>query len=98
MVSGGFCIMDRYFEKISFDQFSLDICDDKVLYDNYELLKKFIKNSCGYDFIAIRDKVISAGEIVSIPFGYKAKYLSDEMLLFVIRSGMGFQYDIRMCN
>lgn len=90
--------MDRYFEKISFKQFVKDICDDKNLYDNYEMPRRSTKSSCGYDFIAIRDITIKPGEIVHIPTGYKAKYLSDEMLLLVVRSNMGFKYNIRMCN
>lgn len=94
MVFGGFYIMDRYFGKNSFDQFSLDICNDKVLYDSYELPKRSSKNSCGY----IRDEVIPVCEIVYIPTGYKAKYLSDAMFLLVIRSCMGFKYNVRMCN
>lgn len=98
MVSGGFYIMDRYFEKISFDSFLLDICDDKVLYGSYELPKRFTKNSCGYDFIAIRNEVILAGEIVYIPTEYKVKYLSYGMLFLIIWSIMCFKYNIRMCN
>ena len=90
--------MDRNFEKISFEQFNKDICDDKLLYDNYELPRRGSKYSGGYDFFAVRDIVIKPGEIVKIPTGYKAKFLNDEILMLVIRSSMGFKYNVRMCN
>ena len=90
--------MDRYFEKVSFKQFSKDICDDKSLYDAYKLPRRSSKNSCGYDFISIHDIVIHPGEIVKIPTGYKVKLLDDEFLMLVVRSSMGFKYNVRMCN
>ena len=88
----------RYFEKISFEQFSKDICVDKSLYDEYELPKRATKNSCGYDFYAIEDVVLHPGEIKKIPTGYKAKFMADEILMLVVRSSMGFKYNVRMCN
>ena len=88
----------RYFEKISFEQFVKDIGNDKDLYDNYELPKRASKNSCGYDFFAIEDMVLHPGEIKKIPTGYKAKFMDDEALLLVVRSSMGFKYNVRMCN
>lgn len=88
----------RYFEKISFEQFSKDISSNRELYDEYELPKRATKNSCGYDFYAIEDIVLHPGEIKKIPTGYKAKFNEDEMLMLVIRSSMGFKYNVRMCN
>ena len=88
----------RYFEKISFKQFSKDICDDKDLYEEYELPKRATKSSAGYDFYALYDMVLHPGEILKIPTGYKAKFNYDEMLMLVIRSSMGFKYNVRMCN
>lgn len=90
--------MDRYFEKISFEQFSVDICNNRELYDEYMLPSRGSKYSAGYDFFAIDDMVIHPGEIKKIPTGYKANFLSDEMLLIVVRSSMGFKYNVRMCN
>ena len=90
--------MDRYFEKISFNQFKNDICGDKMLYDEYVLPKRGSKHSCGYDFISIQDMVLHPGEILKIPTGYKAKMLYDEFLMLVVRSSMGFKYNVRMCN
>ena len=88
----------RYFEKISFDMFSKDISNDRNLYDNYELPRRATRSSCGYDFYAINDMVLHPGEIKKIPTGYKAKFNDDEMLMLVVRSSMGFKYNIRMCN
>lgn len=90
--------MDRYFEKISFERFSLDVKNDRKLYDEYKLPRRASKNSCGYDFFAMEDYIIHPGEIKKIPTGYKAKFLSDEMLMIVVRSSMGFKYNVRMCN
>ena len=42
--------------------------------------------------------VLQPGEIKKIPTGYKAKFMSDEALLLVVRSSMGFKYNVRMCN
>ena len=90
--------MDRYFEKISFNQFKKDIIDDRDIYDNYLLPRRGSKGSCGYDFIAINDLVIKPHEIVKIPTGYKVKVLDNEFLMIVVRSSMGFKYNVRMCN
>ena len=88
----------RFFEKISFEQFKKDICDDIEFYNNYELPRRGSKNSCGYDFFSINDIVLRPGEIVKIPTGYKASFMEDEALLLVVRSSMGFKANIRMCN
>lgn len=88
----------RCFEKISFLEFKKSIADDQKLYEEYKLPKRATKYSAGYDFFAIQDYVIKPGEILKIPTGYKAKYNDDEMLLLIVRSSMGFKYNIRMTN
>lgn len=90
--------MERYFEKIGFRRFCKDIINDRNLYDNYELPRRGSKYSCGYDFIAIHDIVIKPGKIVKIPTGYKVKVPFDEFLMLVVRSSMGFKFNVRMCN
>lgn len=90
--------MGRFFEKISFEQFKKEIADDIELYNKYELPIRKTKYSAGYDFIAISDIEIKPGEIKIIPTGYKAKFLPNEMLMLLVRSSMGFKYNIRMCN
>ena len=88
----------RYFEKISYKQFNKDISEDKSLYDEYVLPKRATKSSCGYDFYAIEDMILHPGEVIKIPTGYKAKFMEDEMLMLVVRSSMGFKFNVRMCN
>ena len=90
--------MERYFEKISFLEFKKSVKDDYKLYEEYSLPVRKTKNSCGYDFLTIEEFTIQPGEIKKIPTGYKAKFLEDEMLMLVVRSSMGFKYNIRMCN
>ena len=90
--------MQRYFEKISFDEFKKTIKDDINLYNEYKFPERKTKHSAGYDFLAIEDFEIKPKEIIKIPTGYKAKFLSDEVLFLMVRSSMGFKYNIRMCN
>lgn len=90
--------MERYFEKISFEQFKKDIKNDRKLYEEYQLPERKTKHSAGYDFKAIEDFEIAPGEVKKIPTGYKAKYLEDEMLIIVVRSSVGFKYNVRMTN
>ncbi len=90
--------MNRYFKKIGFKQFVNDIDNNIDLYNEYDLPVRSSKNSCGYDFKAICDYVIKPGVILKIPTGYKFKCNSDEFLMIVVRSSMGFKYNIRMCN
>jgi len=90
--------MSRFFEKISFKQFKKDIKDDKKLYDEYILPKRSTKCSAGYDFFAIEEFTIKPGEIKKIPTGYKMMCNEDEMLMIVVRSSMGFKYNVRICN
>lgn len=88
----------RKFEKISFDQFKKDIKDDIELYNNYKLPVRKTKNAAGYDFIAIEDIEILPNEIKKIPTGIKAQFNEDEFLMLLVRSSMGFKYNVRMCN
>ena len=90
--------MERGFYKISFEQFCKDICNDNDLYLDYKLPKRASSFSCGYDFISFRDIILHPGEIVKIPTGYKVKLNDDEFLMLVVRSSMGFKYNVRMCN
>ncbi len=88
----------RKFEKISYPEFVKVFGDNKTLYDDYMLPKRGTKYSAGYDFFAIKDFVIKPGEIIKIPTGYKATFECDEMLLLVVRSSIGFKYNVRLTN
>ena len=88
----------RGFEKISFEQFKNDIEDDIKLYNSYILPKRSTSKSAGYDFFLIKDVTIKPNEIVKIPTGYKSYYQSDEALLLIIRSSLGFKYNLRLTN
>jgi len=88
----------RYFEKISFEQFKKDVADDKKLYDEYTLPKRSTKYSAGYDFKSLFDFILKPGECKKIPLGVKVCMNSDEMMMLLVRSSMGFKYNVRMCN
>ena len=90
--------MARLFEKISFEQFKKDICDDIDLYNSYNIPKRSTKESAGYDFESIVDFTLSPGEIKKIPTGIKADMNSGEVLFLIVRSSMGFKYNVRLCN
>lgn len=88
----------RYFEKISYEEFCKVFGDNKTLYDDYMLPKRATIGSAGYDFYAIKDYVIKPGEIIKIPTGYKVSLENDEVLLIVVRSSMGFKWNVRLTN
>lgn len=90
--------MARYFEKISFEQFKKDVCDDKELYDNYPLPRRETKYAAGYDFYALYDYTLKPGEIKKIPTGIKVKMENTDVLLLLDRSSMGFKWNVRFCN
>lgn len=86
----------RKFEKVSIDEFSKYY--DKKLYEEYDLPKRMTSHSAGYDFFAIEGFTLMPGEIKKIPTGYKVTFGSDEMLMILVRSSMGFKYNVRMTN
>lgn len=90
--------MARYFEKISFEQFKKDICDDVELYESYNTPKRSTKESAGYDFEAIMPFVLAPGETIKIPLGIKVNMNLNEVLMIVVRSSQGFKWNVRMCN
>lgn len=88
----------RKFEKISFEQFKKDVADDKILYDSFILPKRKTKFSAGYDFVSLKDVTLHPGEDVLIPTGVKAMIEPDDVLFIIIRSSLGFKYNIRLVN
>lgn len=90
--------MERYFEKISYEEFVKTFGENKELYEEYKLPKRATKNSAAYDLLAIQDVIIKPREIKKIPTGIKVFMQNDEALLLIVRSSMGFKYNVRMCN
>lgn len=90
--------MERIFEKISLNQFKKDVANDEKLYQEYLVPKRATRTSAGYDFFAIENFILKPGEILRLPTGIKSKFKEDETLLILIRSSMGFKYNIRLCN
>lgn len=88
----------RDFEKISFKQFAKDVKDDINLYNEYKLPSRDSNKTAGYDFYLIEDLEIKPNEIAKLPTGIKSCYNDDEVLLIIIRSSMGFKYNIRLVN
>lgn len=88
----------RDFEKINFEQFSKDICDDYQLYNNFKLPIRDSKYTAGYDIFLLSDLEIQPNEIVKIPTGLKSYFQQDEVLMIVLRSSMGFKYNLRLVN
>ena len=88
----------RCFEKISFEQFKKDISDDKELYESYNIPKRSTKESAGYDFESLFNFILKPGEIKKIPLGIKVQMNEDEVLFLIVRSSMGFKYNVRMTN
>ena len=90
--------MNRDFEKISFEQFKKDVKDDRKLYDEYSIPQRDSDLTAGYDILLLEDITIKPKEIIKIPTGLKSVFNKDEVLLLVVRSSMGFKYNIRLCN
>ena len=88
----------RSFEEISFEQFKNDVCDDKLIYNKFKLPNRSTKNSAGYDFFSLFDFSLKPGEIMKIPTGIKVNMENNDVLFLVVRSSMGFKYNVRMCN
>ena len=87
----------RKFEKISFEQFKKDICDDEKLYESYELPKRKTKNAAAYDFNSLVDVTLKPGESYMFATGVKAALEPDDVLLIVVRSSAVKNYT-RMVN
>ena len=82
--------MARYFEKISFEQFKKDVCEDKKLYDAYSIPRRSTKEAAGYDFEAIFDFTLKPGETKKIPLGVKIHMNSGDVMFLLVRSSQGF--------
>lgn len=88
----------RYFEKISFEQFCKDVVSNKKLYDEIKIPRRDSDSTAGYDIYLLNDIKIEPNQILKLPTGLKSYFEKDETLLLVVRSSMGFKWNIRLCN
>ena len=88
----------RKLEKISFEQFSKDVENNKELYDSYNIPVRKTKSSAGYDFESLFDFTLKPGETIKLPLGIKVCMNNDEVFMLFVRSSQGFKYNVRMCN
>lgn len=88
----------RKFEKISFEQFKKDICDDKDVYEKIELPKRSTNHSAGYDIRSAVEEVIHPNEAKVIKTGIKVSMNHDEVFYLYIRSSLGYKYNITLTN
>lgn len=88
----------RDFEKISFDQFKKDVIEDINLYNEYKLPFRDSDATAGYDIFLLEDLELKPRETKKVPTGIKSFFSKDEVLLLVVRSSMGFKYNLRLCN
>lgn len=88
----------RKFEKVSEKQFIKDTGLTREVYNGITLPIRKTVDSAGYDFISYQDIIIKPKEIVKIPTGIKVDMNKGEVLFIVVRSSMGFKYNLRLCN
>lgn len=70
----------------------------QAIYDAIELPTRATKYSAGYDFHSPIDINIASGTYVKIPTGIRCKMNNKKFLGIVVRSSLGFKYDIGLVN
>ena len=88
----------REFEKISFKQFCKDVKKDRELYNKYKTPERDSISSAGYDIALLEDIELKPNETIKIPTWIKAYFENDEVLILVVRSSMGFKFNVRLVN
>jgi dUTP pyrophosphatase len=84
------------FEKVSLAEFIK--AEKQENYDNIILPKRATSGSAGYDFFALNDFTLNAGETIKIATGVRA-YIEEGWVLNIYpRSGLGFKYRLRLDN
>lgn len=86
----------RGFEKISINEFLKSRNVEE--YEKIILPRRGTQFSAGYDFYTPYEIIIKAREKAIIATGIKAYMQSNEVMLLVIRSSLGFKHGIRLVN
>lgn len=86
----------RGFEKVSLIEFKKYFLKEE--YESINIPKRATKSSAGYDFYALNDYELKPKETLKIATGIKAFMNNDEVLLLVVRSSIGFKYNVRLVN
>ena len=100
------------FEKVTYGQFEKDWVDAfnvleldtenkreiESIYEAITLPKRATKFSAGYDFVSPRTFILNPGETIKIPTGIRCGMSTDWVLMIYPRSGLGFKYQINLCN
>ena len=87
----------RKFEIISKKEYE-KVLKEKCNYEDIKLPVRSTMHSAGYDFISPFDFELMPGETIKVPSGIKVAMNEDEFLALLVRSSMGFKYNIRLCN
>jgi len=88
--------MRRGFEKVSRERFLKNF--SRKLYEKLELPKRKTQGAAGYDFYLLEDLSLAPGEVKKVATGVKAKMPLDEVLFLIVRSSVGFKYNVRLVN
>lgn len=100
------------FEKVSLEQFALDLKDVKLedmgekdknslidLYENVLVLpKRSSVDSAGHDFVLTEDITLSPGQSIKICTGIRAKITEGWVLMLAPRSGLGSKFRMQLNN
>ena len=87
----------RKFEKITIEQYEKDL-KEVCSYEDIVIPTRSTKHSAGYDFVSPIEFTLNPGDSKKVPTGIKASMNEDEFLAILVRSSMGFKYNIRLCN
>lgn len=95
------------FSKVSYVQFENDMKDTfpgitksviLEIYKNICIPERATSGSAGYDFYSPINFQLSPGDTIKIPTGIRCLMDESWVLLLFPRSGLGFKYQMGMCN
>lgn len=97
------------FEKVSFEQFLKDMMDAfqeegltkeqvEYAYKSLQLPKRATTGSAGYDFYNTIECCLLPKNTIKIPTGVRCLMDENWVLQIYPRSGLGFKYQINLCN